>query len=213
MTNLISKHGGYENLKSFQMSVIIYDLTVEFCGKYVTSFKLKDQLEGAARSGSQNIGEGSDNSATSKQTEIRLVNVAKGSLKELKLDMEAFLRQHNLAIWPKEDPRALEIRQLCYKSNKSHKTYSSYMSNSESAVNCLLCLINQTTFLLDRQLIVLGKNLVEQGDFKDRYKEVRKGQLVNDGPPVKEFLKDFGIKFDENGLVIYENKPKPKQDS
>jgi restriction system protein len=206
MSNLIPKHGGYESLKSFQMTVIIYDLTVEFCKKYITSFKMKDQLEGAARSGSQNIGEGSDNSATSKQAEIRLVNVAKGSQKELKLDMEAFLRQNNLPIWNKEDPRALEIRKLCYQENKSYKTYSTYMSNNERAANCLLCLINQATFLLDKQIKSLEKDLVKHGDFKDRYNEVRKQEILDRRDDEKEFLKQFGIKFDQNGLVIYDNK-------
>lgn len=71
MTNLIAKHGGYENLKSFQTTEIIYDLTVDFCRRYVPSHKLRDQLEGAARSGSVNIAEGSQASGTSKMTEIR----------------------------------------------------------------------------------------------------------------------------------------------
>mgnify|MGYP001412421337 CR=1 FL=1 len=186
MTDLIAKHGGYKNLKSFQMTVVIYDLTVEFYKLYITSFKMKDQLEGAARSGSQNIGEGSDNSGTSKQTEIRLVNVAKGSLKELKLDYEAFLRQHNFVIWSKDDPRSLEIRGLVYKTNESNKThmtyksnttYLSYLSEPESAGNCLLCLINQACFLLDRQLVALEKEFKLHGDFKERVNEIKKEKI------------------------------------
>ncbi len=202
MTDLIAKHGGYKNLKSFQMTVIIYDLTVEFCKLYVPSFKMRDQLEGAARSGSQNIGEGSDNSGTSKHTELRLVNVAKGSLKELKLDMEAFLRQNNLSVWSKDDPRALEIRKLAYKSDKSYKTYSSYLSAPETAANCLLCLINQACFLLDKQLKALERDLKLKGDYKDRIQNLKKDSIVrNDEMNYDEFLKQFNLKRNENGTV------------
>lgn len=215
MTDLIAKHGGFENLKSFQTTVIIYDLTVEFCKRYITSFKMKDQLEGAARSGSQNIGEGSDNSGTSKQTEIRLVNVAKGSQKELKLDMEAFLRQNNLSIWGKDDKRTLQIRGLVYESNrtngtnetdrtnKSSRTYETYMTNPETAGNCLLCLINQACFLLDRQLLSLEKDLKEKGDFVERYKEVKKEKILkNDDSDYEKILKESGFKKTKSGRIV-----------
>lgn len=209
MTDLIAKHGGFENLKSFQTTVIIYDLTVEFCKRYITSFKMKDQLEGAARSGSQNIGEGSDNSGTSKQTEIRLVNVAKGSQKELKLDMFAYLRQNNLPIWGKDDPRALQIRGLVYESNRSngtnrtYKTYETYMENGETAGNCLLCLINQACFLLDRQLLALEKDLKEKGDFAERFKQVRKENIFgNNDEEYEKLLKERGMKRAKNGRVV-----------
>ena len=127
MTNLISPHGGYKNLKSFQTSVIIYDLTVEFCRLYIQAHKMRDQLEGAARSGSQNIAEGSQASGTSKQTELRLVDVARASLEELKLDMERFLAQHSFSVWNKNDSRSLEIRKLGYMTDRSAKTYKIYV--------------------------------------------------------------------------------------
>lgn len=203
MTDLIAKHGGYEKLKSFQMSVIIYDLTVEFCRRYVKAHKMKDQLEGAARSGSQNIGEGSDNSGTSKQTEIRLLNVAKGSQKELKLDIEAFLRQNKLPIWEKDDSRALAIRNLAYEPRKSFQTYETYLENPESAGNCLLCLINQACFLLDRQLIALGEELKRRGDFADRYRQVRKEQVWgSDEEDYEKILKEQGFKRLPDGRVV-----------
>lgn len=202
MTELIPKHGGYKNLKSFQTTEIIYDLIVEFCRRYIKSFKLKDQIEGAARGGSFNIAEGSKNSGTSKQTEIRLVEVARGSQEELQRDLLAFLRQNNFPVWEKNDPRALEIRQLGYRTDRTYKTYMTYMQQPETAANCLLCLSNQAAYLIDQQLRALGKDLSQHGDFRDRYKEVRKEQILSDGPPMDEFLKSQGLRRLENGRVV-----------
>lgn len=202
MTDLISKHGGYENLKSFQMAQIAYDLNFQFCEKFVLSHKMRDQMEGAGRGGTQNIGEGSRTSGTSKQSELRLVNVARASLDELKLDYEAYLRQRNLSIWDKDDPRSIAIRKLAYESNRTYKSYMSYMSNAEIAANCILCVINQANFLLDKQMQVLNKNLVERGDFKDRYKQIRKQQMFDVSDDYDEFLKQFNLKKLENGQVV-----------
>ncbi|MFC1453187.1 four helix bundle protein [Verrucomicrobiota bacterium] len=103
---LIPKHGGYRNLKSFQVAEIVYDLTVRFCDKYVDRFsRTHDQMVQAARSGRQNIAEGSMASATSKKTELKLTGVAKASLEELRLDYEDFLRQRGLPTWERNDPR------------------------------------------------------------------------------------------------------------
>jgi|GEM_PF-3693104 len=91
---LLPKHGGYRNLKSFQIAQIAYDVTVRFCDRYVDRFsRTKDQMVQAARSGVQNIAEGSKASGTSKKTELKLTNVARASLEELRLDYEDFLRQ------------------------------------------------------------------------------------------------------------------------
>jgi len=211
MTDLIAKHGGYRDLKSFQMAEIVYDLTFEFINRYVTFYKDKEQMEGAARGGKQNIAEGSETSATSKQSEIRLVTVAKASQEELKLDYEDFLRKNHLALWGKDDPRSVKIRKLCYEPNKSYKTYMSYLSDAELAANCVLTLVYQTKYLLDQQLRALDKDLVRNGDFKDRYKEIKKKQMFGSKEDDKEFLKQFGVKFDKNGLVIYDDKDKPKE--
>lgn len=192
---------------SFQTTVIIYDLTVEFCKQYIQAHKMRDQLEGAARSGSQNIGEGSQASGTSKQTELRLIDVARASLEELKLDMQAFLRQNNLPIWDKNNPRAMEIRNLGYKSNRSYMTYKSYMSDAETAANCLLCLINQACFLLDQQIRALEEDLIGKGDFKDRLKDYRKKEILDTNEDYDEFLKTLGMRRLENGRVVGINDP------
>lgn len=202
MTNLIAKHGGYKNLKSFQMSEIVFDLTFEFCNRYITSFKLREQIEGAARSGKQNIGEGSQTSGTSKQSELRLIDVARASLEELKQDYEDFLRQNNLEMWSKTDARSVEVRKLAYQSNKSYKTYMTYMSEPETAANCALCVINQANYLLDQQLKALEKDLKENGEFKDRYKQVRKDQVFGLNDDYNQFLKEHGLRRLENGKVV-----------
>ena len=170
--NLISAHGGYRDLKSFQMATLVYDLTVEFCKKFI-SFKSRtyDQMEQAARSGRQNIAEGSRASGTSKKTEIKLTNVARASLEELLLDYEDFLRQRNLKTWTKDFPEAKKVRRLCY--NPSYQSYLSYLNDSESAANMLICIIHQTNYLLDKQLAKLSQEFVEQGGFTERLYQKR----------------------------------------
>lgn len=103
---LIPKHGGFRRLKSFQVAQLVYDVTVRFCDRYIDArSRTRDQMVQAARSGVQNIAEGSQASGTSKKTELKLTNVARASLEELRLDYEDFLRQRGLALWPRADPR------------------------------------------------------------------------------------------------------------
>lgn len=105
---LIPRHGGYRRLKSFQLAQLVYDVTVRFCDRYVERrSRTHDQMVQAARSGVQNIAEGSQASGTSKKTELKLTNVARASLEELRLDYEDFLRQRELPRWPADHP-ALE---------------------------------------------------------------------------------------------------------
>jgi four helix bundle suffix protein len=105
VSDLIPKHGGYRKLKSFQVAQLVYDVTVRFCDKYIDRrSRTHDQMVQAARSGVQNIAEGSQVSATSKKMELKLTQVARASLEELKLDYEDFLRQRGLAQWERENP-------------------------------------------------------------------------------------------------------------
>jgi four helix bundle suffix protein len=107
---LIPRHGGYRKLKSFQVAQLAYDVTVRFCERYIEKrSRTHDQMVQAARSGVQNIAEGSQASGTSKKTELKLTNVARASLEELRLDYEDYLRQHGLAQWPREDARRAEL--------------------------------------------------------------------------------------------------------
>ena len=108
--DLIPKHGGYRRLKSFQVAQLVYDITVRFCDRYVDKrSRTHDQMVQAARSGVQNIAEGSQASGTSKKTELKLTNVARASLEELKLDYEDFLRQRGLPVWERDDWRRQEL--------------------------------------------------------------------------------------------------------
>ena len=103
---LIPKHGGYRKLKSFQVAQLVYDITVRFCDSYIEKrSRTHDQMVQAARSGVQNIAEGSQASGTSRKMELKLTNVARASLEELRLDYEDFLRQRGLPLWEREDPR------------------------------------------------------------------------------------------------------------
>jgi len=103
---LIPMHGGYRNLKAFQIAQLVYDVTVRFCDRYIDKrSRTHDQMVQAARSGVQNIAEGSQASATSKKTELKLTGVARASLEELRLDYEDFLRQRSLPVWERNDPR------------------------------------------------------------------------------------------------------------
>jgi four helix bundle suffix protein len=107
---IIAKHGGYRRLKTFQVAQLVYDVTVRFCERYINRrSRTFDQMVQAARSGVQNIAEGSQASGTSKKTELTLTSVARSSLEELKLDYEDFLRQRGLAQWEREDPRRGEL--------------------------------------------------------------------------------------------------------
>lgn len=107
---LIPKHGGYRRLKSFHVAQLVYDVTVRFCDRYVPRrSRTHDQMVQAARSGVQNIAEGSQASGTSKKMELKLTNVARASLEELRLDYEDYLRQHDHAVWPREDPRRADL--------------------------------------------------------------------------------------------------------
>jgi len=102
---VIAKHGGYRKLKSFQVAQLVYDVTVRFCERYIERYsRTRDQMVQAARSGVQNIAEGSQAAATSKKTELKLTQVARASLEELTLDYEDFLRQRGLRLWPKDEP-------------------------------------------------------------------------------------------------------------
>jgi len=108
---LIPKYGGYRSLKSYQTAQLVYDGTVVFCNRFVDRrSRTHDQMVQAARSGVQNIAEGSMASATSKKTELKLTGVARASLEELLLDYQAFLRQRGMRLWAKDSPEALAVR-------------------------------------------------------------------------------------------------------
>ena len=174
---LIPAHGGYQTLQSYRMSEIVYDATVAFCDRFISRYsRTHDQMVQAARSGKQNIAEGSMASGTSKKTELKLVGVARASLEELLLDYQDFLRQKGLALWGRDHPKAKQVRGLCYRKNRSYLTYKSYIETSppETAANTLICIIHQTNYLLDQQLRALEKEFLKEGGFTERLYRTRK---------------------------------------
>jgi len=180
-------HGGYRRLRSFQVTEIIYDGTVAFCDRFIDKrSRTHDQMVQAARSGRQNIAEGSRASATSSQTELRLVNVARASLDELLLDYEDFLRQRKLKQWEKNDSEARRVRAVgaarerTDQSDQSDpadhkKNYSHWLEHSDSAVvaNAMICLIHQANYLLDRQIHGLERQFIEEGGYSERLAAAR----------------------------------------
>ncbi|MBI2624576.1 four helix bundle protein [Candidatus Parcubacteria bacterium] len=179
----------YRELKSYQQAVIIYDYTVEFCDRYVRatdksdksyrSNRTTDQMVQAARSGKQNIVEGSTE-RTSEKGELKLLGVARASFQELLEDYEDFLRQRGLRQWGKDDPEAKAVRGLVYRSDRTDKTnksdksdrtywtYRSYLDEPETAANAAICLIHQVNFLLDRQIRALEEQFVKEGGWTER---------------------------------------------
>lgn len=179
---MLRPHGGYRRLRSFQVAEVIYDGTVAFCDRFVDRrSRTHDQMVQAARSGRQNIAEGSRASATSSQTELRLVNVARASLDELLLDYEDFLRQRGLALWGKDDAPARKVRELgnAHRTDRSDPTdatlYDPWLRHAQPGVvaNALICLIHQANYLLDRQLRGLEQRFIEGGGYSERLAAAR----------------------------------------
>jgi four helix bundle suffix protein len=200
--DLIPLHGGYRKLKSFQVAQLAYDVTVRFCDRYVERrSRTHDQMVQAARPGVQNIAEGSQASGTSKKTELKLTNVARPSLEELRLDYEDFLRQRGLALWPREDPRRAEliprrpatVEEVAAWARDMHAghhglngqsgrgaTQQSMVSTEsirstypEIAANGALALIAVACSLLSRQLAAQEKVFIQEGGFTERLYRVR----------------------------------------
>ncbi|MBL7222852.1 MAG: four helix bundle protein [Candidatus Brocadiae bacterium] len=172
----IPPHGGYRGLKSYQMAEIVYDATVAFCSRFIDRrSRTHDQMVQAARSGKQNIAEGSRTSATSQSSELRLTSVARASLEELLLDYEDFLRQRGLEQWPKDHPQASAVRAISRQSNRSYRSYQSYVEQvtPEVAANALVCLIHQANYLLDQQIRQLEARFVAEGGFRERLHHAR----------------------------------------
>jgi four helix bundle suffix protein len=173
----IGPHGGYRDLKSYQNAEIVYDATVRFCDRFVDRrSRTHDQMVQAARSGKQNIAEGSMASGTSRKTELKLVAVARSSLEELLLDYQDYLRQHQLSLWDKDHPTARRVRRLAFEKHRSYTTYRTYIREApaETAANALICLIHQTNYLLDRQLRQLEQQFLDEGGFTERLYRARR---------------------------------------
>jgi four helix bundle suffix protein len=192
---LIPKHGGYKKLKSFQVAQLVYDVTVRFCNRYIDPrSRTHDQMVQAARSGVQNIAEGSQASATSKKTELKLTSVARASLEELRLDYEDFLRQRGLTLWDRNDHRRKNLierrcsnaddvaRWVKEKHEREHHNASIKfipLGIPEIAANAALTLISVACSLLDRQISKLATTFESEGGFTEKLYRVRSAHKRN----------------------------------
>jgi four helix bundle suffix protein len=200
---LIPKHGGYRKLKSFQLAQLIYDVTVRFCERYIDRrSRTRDQMVQAARSGVQNIAEGSQASGTSKKTELKLTNVARASLEELRLDYEDFLRQRDLPLFSPDHPLLVRFKaRRCatvedvrlWVEDEQRRTRTSKdehrdaepssvpvrggpcqsVSSSTLVANAALSLLNLCCYLLDRQLAAQAQAFENEGGFTERLYRIR----------------------------------------
>jgi four helix bundle suffix protein len=200
---LVPPHGGYRKLTSFRLAQLIYDLTVRFCDRYLDRrSRTHDQMVQAARSGTQNIAEGSEASGTSKKTELKLTNVARASLEELRLDYEDFLRHRGLEQWPPDHPALLrfrarrcatleEVRAWVEEERRRARTDTDShgrpqasavsvrdrpcrsVSSAQLAANAALSLLNLCCYLLERQVAAQAAAFEREGGFTERLYRVR----------------------------------------
>ncbi len=172
----IPPHGGYRELLSYQKAEVVYDLTFHFCQRFLDRHdRTIDQMVQAARSGKQNIVEGCKASGTSKETEIKLINVARASLEELLVDYQDFLRVRGLRLWDKDSKEAQYVRQLGHMSHVTYETYRAFCETrpAEVVANIALCLVHQTNYLLDQQIRRLEQDFIREGGLRERMTRVR----------------------------------------
>lgn len=192
----IKSGGGYRDLRSFCITTVIYDATWWFCERYLESrSRMNDQMIQAARSGRQNIAEGSRASSASSQTELRLLNVARSSLEELLLDYEDFLRHRHLPQWASGSPEAMEVRGVgandptdmtdqsdqpdLSKTRKSdafrYSLYNRWLDHAEPGIraNAIICLIHQANYLLDRQIEAIEQEFINEGGYSEQLAAAR----------------------------------------
>lgn len=196
----IPKHGGYQDLLSYRKALVVYDATICFCRRFVEKTdRTTGQMIQAARSGKQNIIEGSMASGTSKEMEIKLMGVARASLEELLEDYQDYLRTHELTIWSKNSKAALAVRRLAqggktsqedhtshtsYGSHESHETHVTHVTyetykpyiegrSAETVANMIICLIHQANYLLDRQIRQLEEAFLNEGGMRERMTRAR----------------------------------------
>ena len=190
---LLLPSGGYRRLKSFQLARLIYDITVPFSELYIpAASRTRDQMVQAARSGVQNIAEGSVDAATSAKLELNLYNVARASLEELRLDYEDYLRQHNEPMWTKDSPLYLEFVTLRIADRAGFRAFirraetffpSVKIRNipykSVLVANATLLLIETAVYFLKRQIASKSKTFLNTGGFSERMHKMRRESRKN----------------------------------
>ena len=172
----IPPHGNYKDLLSYQKAEIAYDLTFRFCHRFLSKGdRTIDQMIQAARSGKQNIVEGSQAAGTSKEMEVKLTNVARASLEELLHDYRDYLRVRDLPLWDKDSKEAEFVRRLGRTPSATYETYREYCETrpAEVVANIAICVICQANYLLDQQLRRLEQDFVREGGLRERMTRAR----------------------------------------
>ena len=175
-SRIIQPCGDYQTLLSFQKAEVVYDITFRYAYKYLSrGDRTVDQMIQSARSGKQNILEGSKAGTTSKETEIKLTNVGRASLEELLADYRDYLRVRDKSIWEKGSKEAMYVRDLGRRTPQDYELYRNFVEtrSDEVIANIAICLIHQTNYLLDQQLKTLGKEFIEQGGLRERMTQAR----------------------------------------
>ena len=173
----LHNNGGYRKLRVYKISEIIYDITYHFAHSYLSKGdRTIDQMVQAARSGKQNIVEGSEDGQTSSEMEIKLMNVARGSLQELRADYQDYLNTHHLLVWDSNNERLQKLREFCH----SHNDYCDYepllaKMNDEEMANLALTLCHQTDKMMCAYIEKLEKQFVTEGGIKERMHAARTG--------------------------------------
>lgn len=171
----LQNKGGYRSLAVYQITEIIYDLTYYFTQQFLNKGdRTVDQMVQAARSGKQNIAEGSEASTTSAETEIKLTNVAKASLEELLIDYEDYLRTRHLTIWDSNHPRYARLREYCKSEELRHRYDAVFQKlNEEEICNMAITLINQATYMLRRLIERQQEMFVKNGGVREQMTRAR----------------------------------------
>jgi len=173
---LLPPRGDYLTLLSYQKTEVVYQLTYRFCQRFLRrGDRTIDQMVQAARSGKQNIIEGSKAAPTSKEMEIKLTNVARASLEELLEDYRDFLKVRDLVIWDKNSTEARYVRKLGQKAPISFESYRAFVDTrpAEVVANIAICLVHQANYLLDQQLKRLAKDFLQDGGLRERMTRLR----------------------------------------
>ncbi|MDD3276999.1 MAG: four helix bundle suffix domain-containing protein [Kiritimatiellales bacterium] len=173
---ILPPRGDYQTLLSFQKAEVVYDITFRFAHKYLSrGDRTVDQMIQSARSGKKNILEGSKAALTSKETEIKLTNVARASLEELLDDYLDYLRVRDLPIWEPDSKEALFVRKLGRKEPQTYEMYREFVETRppETVANIAICLIHQTNYLIDQQLRRLEQDFLKEGGLRERMTRAR----------------------------------------
>jgi len=173
---ILPPRGDYQTLLSYQKAEVIYQITFRFCQSFLKKGdRTVDQMVQAARSGKQNIVEGSKAATTSKEMEIKLTNVARASLEELLEDYRDFLKVRDFPVWAKDSKEALYVRKLGQDSPIAYESYRNFVDTrpAEVVANIAICLIHRANYLLDRQLKGLEKVFLQDGGLRERMTRAR----------------------------------------